>query len=61
MGTLWNIDSDGQFKQNIYNFASTQWGSTASSVALNNGSVANGCTFFTDVIVTGKQNYRCFV
>ena len=48
MGTLWNIDSDGQFKQNIYNFASTQWGSTASSVALNNGSVANGCTFFTD-------------
>ena len=48
MGTLWNIDNEGQFTQTIYNLASTQWSNTASSVALSNGNVANGMTFFTD-------------
>jgi len=29
------------------NFASTQWGATASNVSLTNGQIANGMTFFT--------------
>ena len=37
------------------NFASTQWNTTASSVALSNGSIANGMTFFTsaDKVASG--------
>jgi hypothetical protein len=37
------------------NFASTQWGATASNVSLANGQIANGMTFFTsaDKVASG--------
>jgi hypothetical protein len=41
------------------NFASTQWGATASNVALTNGQIANGFTFFVpaDKIASGTTSW----
>ena len=46
--TTFSVDGNGDIVGNLIanNFASTQWGTTASNVSLANGAIANGFTFF---------------